>query len=341
MQALRIRRTLIRRTLPAAARERRRQLWLGIGGALAVAALLLAVSVLYAVPVGQTVYTAYLADGQSVRAGDDVRIAGITVGSVRSLELRPRWVEMRFAVDSSVFLGSETTLDIRMLTVVGGHYVAVTPAGSQPLGRMPIPADRVRLPYNLMQVFDDAVAPVREIDGNTLRANLASLADGLQTGPESVRRVLDGVGHFVEVLEQQRADVSKATAIADEYLDAVTTGKSELRRLVEKVDLLETMISDKRDEVREAVRALNRVINRIGALQPAWEGTFKPIAQPLADALHELESIGEKLVAMVNSVHEIGRKLTALIGPDGTVGIDDSGERLVSEVCVPVPGKAC
>ncbi|MBF6175944.1 MlaD family protein [Nocardia blacklockiae] len=328
-----------------------RELSTGLLGAVLVVLALLAVAVLYAVPFGQRTYLAVLEEAESVKPGDEVRLAGISVGTVKSLELHPDRVLMRFTVDADVFLGDETTLDVRMLTLVGGNYVAVFPAGTKPLGHNAIPADRVRLPYSLMQTFQDADAPLRGIDGETLRANVSALADALTGAPGSIRDMLGGAEHLVDVLNQQRADVSKALAIAAEYLGVVDLGKGQLRRMIEKINLLETMLTDKRAEVRVAVRLLRTVFGRVGALQPSWEGTLKPMARQLADAVDELETLGERLGPLVDSVHGIAGQLRDMALPEGGMQVGEPGAEvpgetvdpaaLVGEFCVPVPGKAC
>ncbi|MGY2062732.1 MlaD family protein, partial [Nocardia gipuzkoensis] len=105
--------------------KRRREIRLGIAGVVLVAILAVGAGVLYVAPIGKKTYTADLAEAQSVKAGDDIRVAGISVGKVKSLELQPDRVIMRFTVDSKVFVGDQSTLDVRMLTVVGGNYVAL------------------------------------------------------------------------------------------------------------------------------------------------------------------------------------------------------------------------
>src|SRR5690606_24521898 len=136
----------------------------GIGGICAAVLLLVAIGVVYVTGTSaQHTYVAELSQAGSVRPGDDVRLAGIPVGKVRSLTLLADRVRMEFTVSAEAFLGDATTLDIRMLTFVGGYYVAVLPAGAEPLGERVIPRERVIVPYNLTQAFQDAVDPVRRI----------------------------------------------------------------------------------------------------------------------------------------------------------------------------------
>uniref|UniRef100_UPI0024564788 MlaD family protein n=1 Tax=Nocardia neocaledoniensis TaxID=236511 RepID=UPI0024564788 len=121
------------------ATKRARELRMGIIGLGLVVLFIIGAGIVYVVPLGKHTYTAELSEAQSVREGDDVRLAGISVGSVTSLELKPDKVLMEFTVDREVFVGDQTSLDIRMLTVVGGHYVALYPAGGRPQGGAPHP----------------------------------------------------------------------------------------------------------------------------------------------------------------------------------------------------------
>jgi phospholipid/cholesterol/gamma-HCH transport system substrate-binding protein len=100
---------------------------LGLLGAVAVVVLLAAVGIVSVVETGMTTYTAELSDAGSVRADDDVRVAGITVGKIKSVTLQSDHVDMSFTVKDDVFIGDATSLEVRMLTIVGGHYLAVQP----------------------------------------------------------------------------------------------------------------------------------------------------------------------------------------------------------------------
>ncbi|GEM30289.1 putative Mce family protein [Nocardia neocaledoniensis NBRC 108232] len=322
---------------------RRTELWAGLAGIVVLIGALLAVAALYAVPFGKRTYTALLPEAQAVRVGDDVRLAGVPVGAVTGLELTDTSVEMTFTVDGDVFVGAQTSLDIRMLTIVGGHYVALVPAGTDPLGQTPIPTDRVRLPYNLSQTFQDAVEPLRAIDGDQLRANLEALSGSITASPEGIRETVAGIGQFVAALDSQRVEVSKAIAIADEQLGAVEQARGELGRLVEKISLLETMLADKQSEVRVAVEQLDRVVSRLAGVQPSWESTLRPMAVKLADAVPELIALGDRLQPVIDGVHELAQRLSALVPPSGGVSVDQSGTTLGpdSAVCVPVAGRVC
>ncbi|MDO3647989.1 MlaD family protein [Nocardia mangyaensis] len=317
--------------------KRAREIRMGIIGVSLVVAFIIGAGVLYVVPLGKHTYTAELSEAQSVREGDDVRLAGISVGSVTDLELKPDKVVMRFTVNNDVFVGDKTSLDIRMLTVVGGHYVALYPAGTAPLGDQAIPADRIRLPYSLIETFQDATAPLAAVDGDTVRENLAAANSAIESSPEALRTTLDTVGKYVDMLDRQRSQVSKSIAILDEYITMYDGAKSDLGRLMDNVNLLEDLLLSKKAELAEAVRLLVSVVNRLAGLAPTWDSTLKPQVQALADALPRMSELGDQLEPVLGTVQDLQARLAQLVTPEAGVVVDQSGSR----VCVPLPGKAC
>ncbi|MGW4243533.1 MlaD family protein [Nocardia sp. NPDC004722] len=320
------------------ATKQKRHLRKGILGAVALVIGLLAAGALYVVPLGKHAYTAELSEAQSVKAGDDVRIAGISVGSVKSLELKPDKVVMRFTVNSDVFLGDQTSLDIRMLTIVGGHYVALFPAGTKPLGAAAIPADRVRLPYSLVETFQDAATPLAKIDGSTLNRNLAALGNSIDGAPDSLRTTLSTVATYVDALDKQRSQVSNAVAVADEYVRMYDGAKSDLGRLMDNANLLVTVLDDKHSEMAEALRLLSDILDRLGGTEPTWSD-LKP---KLTDAVNELQQLGEKFAPTLTAAQDLQKKLSDLVIPDGGVKVDQSGQTVtLPQVCIPLPGKDC
>ncbi|MFG2447517.1 MlaD family protein [Nocardia fluminea] len=325
------------RPIPDEAGKRARELRMGIIGLSLVVLFIIAAGVVYVVPLGKHTYTAELSEAQSVREGDDVRLAGISVGSVTSLELKPDKVLMQFTVNNDVFVGDQTSLDVRMLTVVGGHYVALYPAGSKPLGDKAIPADRIRLPYSLIETFQDATAPLAAVDGDTVRDNLAAVNSAITTSPEALRTTLDTVGKYVDMLDRQRSQVSKSIAVVDEYIAMYDDAKSDLGRLMDNVNLLEDLLLGKQAELAEAVRLLTSVVNRLAGLAPTYESSLKPQVQALADALPRLRELGGRLEPVIGTVGALQTKLSQLTTPEAGVVVDQSSAR----VCVPLPGKAC
>ncbi|GAB2551268.1 MlaD family protein [Nocardia heshunensis] len=314
-----------------------RDLRLGLYGAAALVMLLIAVGALYALPIGKTTYTADLTEGRSVQAGDEIRIAGVHVGSVKSLRLLPDRVRMTFTVSDNVVLGDQTTLEVRMLTVVGGHYVAAFPAGDKPLGKSVISPDRVRLPYSLIRTLQDAATPIAQVDGDTLRKNLAALEGSLDGSPDALRRIGNATQTFVGILDRQNAEVSRALTVTDEFLTAIDKNKSLLGTFVRKIGLLETEGLGQAAAIKEALQVAGELLARIAGLEPTWRTQLEPLVDKLLAALPQLKDLGARLDSLVATLTGLQLRLKQDVTPASGIVVDQSAVT----VCVPVPGRGC
>ncbi|WP_063007726.1 MlaD family protein [Nocardia kruczakiae] len=322
--------------------SRRREVRLGLLGLALVVVLLAAAVVTYELPLGKHTYHADLSEAGALTVGDSVRVAGIPVGTVRGLDLLADRVRLSFTVDENVFVGDATTLDVRMLTAIGGHYLAVLPAGRKPLGNTVIPADRVRLPYSLMQVFQDAAHPIGDIDGDTLRTNFAALASAVPNSPDAVRRLGQAVDSLVNIMNSQRDDISQALKVADMYLTAMDRNKEQAFHLISSLRRVEDTVFAKHHEIIAGLTITDRLLARLTALRPVWDSSLKPLVDEIAGIVPQLRRFGADTGASLAAVQQTLERLNQLISPQGTVAVDRSAQVVDGgPICVPLPGAGC
>ncbi|GAB2544289.1 MlaD family protein [Nocardia heshunensis] len=325
----------------------RRQLLLGLGGMAVTVVLAIASAVVFFLPIGKTTYTADLTEAGSIRVGDEVRIAGITVGSVTGLTLLDDAVRMTFTVEQQIFVGDQTTLDIRMLTAIGGHYVAVHTVGSNPLGEKKIPPDHVTLPYSLAKAMQDSARPLATIDGTTLRANLDALTGALEKSPGAIGQMTDAMASFVDVVNRQNSEVNKALDVADEYVRLLGEYKTAIGAMLTKIGIMETTVLNRRAEVLDALRVVVELVSRIAAIEPAYRTHLEPLLDKLVETKPSLDKLGERLGDVIGSLQQLGAKLQGMTGPQGGIAIDQSGRTLsapalsATSFCLPMPGRDC
>jgi phospholipid/cholesterol/gamma-HCH transport system substrate-binding protein len=84
-------------------------------------------------------YSAALSEAGGLKAGDDVRVAGVKVGKVRSVDLEGDHVRVDFRVSGDTRLGSETAASVRIKTILGQKFLMLEPAGRGELdGEIPL-----------------------------------------------------------------------------------------------------------------------------------------------------------------------------------------------------------
>lgn len=213
---------------------------LGVTALVMVAVLAVTAAAVYVSPPNQRSVVFYTDDAASVRAGDDVRIAGITVGKVEDLAIEADQVKVRATVVKDAFVGDQSQIQVRMLTVVGGYYVNLVSLGTKPLGQQPIPLQRVTMPYNLMKTLADSTKVTEHVDPKPIRESLDEIQAGLNgANVDTLASVVKAGDALTETIDRQRGQVSQILNLSDEYIESLANYRGKLKELVSKVSILE------------------------------------------------------------------------------------------------------
>src|SRR4051794_18212339 len=116
---------------------------------------------------GGTTYHALFADASGLKPGDDVRIAGVKVGKVTSVDLAGAAVRVGLQVDPGAHIGTDTHADIKIKTLLGQKYVALTPGGAGSLDG-DIPLARTTTPLDVTAAFNGLGQRAGKIDTHQL-----------------------------------------------------------------------------------------------------------------------------------------------------------------------------
>jgi phospholipid/cholesterol/gamma-HCH transport system substrate-binding protein len=212
----------------------------GVAALVVVTVLALTAASVYVSPPGQRSVVFYTDDAASVRPGDGVRIAGITVGKVEDMSIEPDRVRVRATVDQDAFVGDQSQIQVRMLTVVGGYYVNLTSLGDKPLGQRPIPMERVTMPYNLMRTLADSTKITEDVNPKPIRESLDEVQAGLTgTNVDTLSAVVQAGNALTETMDKQRGQISQILNLSDEYIASLSDYRDRLKELVSKISILE------------------------------------------------------------------------------------------------------
>lgn len=174
----------------------------------------------------QTEYHALFRSASMLQSGDDVRIAGVSVGEVKDVALVDRTRALvTFKVQSKVPLTTASRAEVRFLNLVGDRYMSLTqgrpgasrlPAdGTIPVGQTSPALDLTQL-FNGFQPLFQALSPK---DVNQLSMNII--------------RVLQGEGGTVQSLLARTASLTNSLADRDRLIGQVVTNLSTMLHTVD------------------------------------------------------------------------------------------------------------
>ncbi|MFE3189636.1 MCE family protein [Nocardia sp. NPDC059240] len=277
--------SLPRLTVRSTEHQRRFEFRIGIAAILVTVGALLAAVGAYVIPFGQTVYRADFANSGDLRAGDDVRIAGITLGKVRAVTLVGDHAEISFDVDSKVHIGLDTTLRVKLMTPIGGRYLAVQPAGSGSAAGKIIPREHSKTPYDLSAALEDATPALAGIDAGKLRESISKLAGAFDQQPQALNDILTNVNSLSSIVAARRAEFSRALDIAKTYLEVVMNKMDRIQLAGQHVLDLYRVIAANREGLIRIIGEIRRAFDYITPIFDAADKQLGPVLEPLYDTI--------------------------------------------------------
>jgi virulence factor Mce-like protein len=290
-------------------------------------------------PPGQQIVTFYTNDAISIHAGDTVRIAGIIVGKVRDLSIEPNQVRVRASVDQAAFVGDQSQVEVRMLTVVGGYYVNVVSLGGSPLGSHSIPMERVRMPYSLIRTLTGATKITDRVATTPIKESIDQLQHGL-TGANvnAVTELINAGNGITAALEKQRGQLSAILSFLDEYIQRVNDYRGKLEAMIRNVAILEESLTLYGKGFGGALKNLGDAVLAGRPFLVFYMNHRSDYLARVRGVLGEFQAIADRsgvVVRVLRRIHE--RTERALEAQNAT----RPPELLATDLCIPVEGSPC
>ncbi|TCK00749.1 MCE family protein [Nocardia alba] len=186
-------------------------------------------------------YTAIFTDVLGLRPGDDVRMAGVRVGKVETIELDGKNdAKVSFIVQSDQTLFNDTKALVRYQNLIGQRYVALTP-GKTPSPKAlesgsTIPLDRTEPSFDISALLNGFQPLFQALEPAEVNAMSETLIQALQG---------DGVSlsAFIVQAAQLATDFQRRDAILS---DVITNLSGVMAGLAKRGDELETLITQTR-----------------------------------------------------------------------------------------------
>ncbi|WP_425473217.1 MCE family protein [Streptomyces montanus] len=234
-------------------------------------------------------YSAAFSEAGGLKAGDEVRIAGVKVGKVEEVDLDGDHVKVTFKVKGDPGFGTATGASIRVKTILGAKYLALHPKGPGQLeSGSEIPLRRTVAAYDVVQAFSDLTTTTEEVDTERLATALDTISTTFQDSPAEVRASITGLSRISKTVASRDKALRELLDHADGVTGVLADRSEDFSALVQDGDKLFKEISKRR-------KAIHKLLKSSAALGIQLSGLVEDNRKEIGPALKGLNTFVKML----------------------------------------------
>lgn len=277
-------------------------------GAVTVLVLVAAFVVVNRTLFAPTTVRAIFTTATAIYPGDDVRVAGVKVGTIAALEPRGGTVEMTMHIDRAVDIPADAGAVIVAQSLVDSRYVQLTPAyrgdGPTMADDTVIPLERTAVPVEWDQIKTQLTRLATELgpDGDQSSGPagrfIESAADALAGNGDKLRQVLAQLSGVGRILADGSGDIAATIANLQTFVTALRDSNVQIVQFQNRLATLTSVLSDSRSDLDAALTNLSIAVGEVQRFvsenrDKASEqvGRLADVIQNLVDNRGELEEL--------------------------------------------------
>jgi phospholipid/cholesterol/gamma-HCH transport system substrate-binding protein len=259
-------------------------------------------------------YTARFSESAGVLPDDDVRVAGIRVGTVTDLTLEGSDVLISFKAPDA-WIGDRTSASIEIKTVLGQKYIQLEPAGDRPLDPdQQIPRQRTRAPFDVIQAFSQLSTTVEDLNTDQLAESLGVLSDTLDGAAGPVRGALDGLSRLSRTISSRDQELARLLANTRTTTQVLADRDAEVERLINDGNLLLSELRARKAAIDNLLSGTVALSAQLRGLVADNEATLRPTLEQLDGVLSTLEANSANLENGLRLIAPFARVFANVVG---------------------------
>lgn len=233
-------------------------------------------------------YSAVFTDISNLKPGDSVRYAGVRVGTVADLSMRPdKTIVVSFDADRTVTLTGGTRAVVRYLNLVGDRFLEladddgstdILPAGAQ------IPAERTAPALDLDLLLGGLKPVIKGLNAQAVNALTASLIQVIQGQGGTIESLLSRTSSFSHALADNNLVIQQLIENLRTTLQTLATEGDQFSGALDRLEQLITGLAGDREPIGAAIESLEA---GTASLTDLLTGARPPLAATV-DQLHQL-----------------------------------------------------
>ncbi|HEY2701790.1 MAG TPA: MCE family protein [Pseudonocardiaceae bacterium] len=247
---------------------------------------------------GAKTITAYFDEAVGVYAGSDLRVLGVTVGTIDSVQPQGKQVKVVMTLDDGVQVPANADAAVISPSVVSDRYVQLTPAytgGPQMKDNATIPIGRTQTPVELDQLYSTLNQLATALGPNGANKN-GALSNLLNVGAAN----LDGNGAALGTMIQQLGAATRT----------LSGSQDNLFQTIDSLQQFTTMLKNNNDQVQSVTQQLASVSGFLAADRQDLGQALNQLADALAQVQGFIRQNRGRIQSNVTKLNSISQILT-------------------------------
>jgi phospholipid/cholesterol/gamma-HCH transport system substrate-binding protein len=237
-------------------------------------------------------YHANFAEASRLKAGQDVRIAGVPVGSVKTVKLNPdNSVDVAFDVNDRYQLYTSTRAIVRYQNLVGDRYLEIT-SGPGELRKLPAGATIVRA----------NTQPALDLDA--LLGGLKPVLKGLDG--KKVNEVSNAV---IELLQGQGGALNNLLATTGAFTSDLAARDQLIGDVINNLNTVLGTVDDKGAQFNASVDQLQQLITGLAQNRDPIAGAIPPLASATNDLTDLLQNSRRPIQGVIENLRPFAQRM--------------------------------
>lgn len=247
-------------------------------------------------------YSAAFTESGGLQDGDPVKVAGMEVGKVSSVDLDGTVVKVDFTV-KHVQLGDQTTAQIKTGTLLGARYVNVVPRGGGQLSSE-IPVQRTTAPYSLTQGLDDLTHETQQLDTGLIAQALQTFSDTFRDTSGKLQPAFDGLTRLSQTISSRDQALRDLFARAESVTGTFAQRTQQITALVNDGNVLLAELESRRQVITNLIATTSALADQVSGFVDDNQAQLTPALDQLNQVLDLLRRNQGNIVAAVDRASE-------------------------------------
>ncbi len=259
---------------------------------------------------GPTTVTAEFTSATAIYPGDDVRVAGVKVGRITSIEPAGDHATLTLAIDHGVAIPADAKAIIMAQNLVAARYVALTPAyeDSGPvladgarirLERTAVPVEWDQVKDQLMRLASD-LGPLGGASATSLSRFIDSASAAMDGNGEKLHQALSQLAGVGRILAQGSGDITDIIKNLQVFVTALRDSNTQIVQFQHRLASVTSVIDGSRTDLDAA---LTNLATAVGDVQRFIAGSRNQTVEQLQRLTNVTQNLVDNKMKLENVLH--------------------------------------